>query len=353
MNTIVSRNQEFLRNIYMKGPFQGHGFYCTPNYSVKPEYPKDDYTISDEPVTRWVTPVADHYRKHMEFLEAVGDHSVPTASLMTGTHIYAAAFGCKVHRFENSNPGALPMLSSAEEVDSLQEPDIWKSPTLYRIFELAEALRKELGPEVPFAPPDMQTGFDTAAIVWNKEDFFCSMMLEPDAVKRLVAKCARLFKKVICELRKEFPNMVPAHCPATWAPPEYGPWLSNDECGAFNEELFQEFCLPELIDLGETFGGIGMHCCAAAEHQFESFKKIPNFYAFNRYPAGGKGIEPSVESLGGEKGPVFSLGGIDDETIVRLIRNSPDTTRYIFHASFDDTEKAKSWFGKMSSVKKF
>jgi hypothetical protein len=352
MNGKVKRNQAFLRNIYEKGPFQGHGFSCAPNFFTKPEYPNGDYTISDEPVTRWIAPIADHYMKHMEFLEAIGDHSVPTLKLMTGTHIYAAAFGCKVHSFEGSNPAALPLVSGADEAEKLSEPDIWKSPTLYRIFELADALRKELGPDVAFGPPDMQSGFDTAAIIWNKEDFFCSMMLEPDAVKTMVAKCANLFKKFLIELRKEFPNMSPAHCPTTWAPPEFGPWLSNDECGAFNEEAFKEFCLPELIDLAETFGGLGMHCCAAAEHQFEYFKKIPNFYAFNRVPAGGKGFEPSVDAFGGEKGPVLSLGWIAESTIERLIRNSNVTARFIFHSYFDEIPEAKSWFERMSRIKK-
>ncbi len=350
MNGKVKRNKEFLRNIYEKGLFQGHGFLCMPTPSAKPEYPKGDYTISDEPVTRWVAALADHYNRHMKFLDAIGDHSVPAVRLMTGTHIYAAAFGCKVHRFENSNPAALPLVTGAEEADRLSEPDIWKSPTLYRIFELADTLRRELGPEVAFAPPDMQSGFDTAAIIWNKEDLFCSMMLEADAVKRLVAKCANLFKKFLIELRREFPNMSPAHCPSTWAPPEFGPWLSNDECGAFNEESFREFCLPELIDLSETFGGLGMHCCAAAEHQFGSFLEIPNFYAFNRVPAGGKGFETSVDAFGGKKGPALSLAWIDEATIERLIRNSPETARFIFHASFDEIGQAKSWFERMSAI---
>ncbi|MFZ2656739.1 MAG: uroporphyrinogen decarboxylase family protein [Victivallales bacterium] len=353
MDGKVKRNQDFLRNIYNKGPFKGHAFICQPNPVKRPEYPNDDYTISDRPVTDWIPEKVAYYRRQNEFMEAIGDHSVPIVQLSTGTHVYAAAFGCKVHRFVGSPPAAMPFVITADEADAVQEPDIWKSPTLYRIFELAAALRKELGPDVPFSPPDMQSGFDSAALVWNKEDFFCSMMLEPDAVKRLVAKCARLFKKFLIELRREFPNLSPAHCPSSWCPPEMGPWLSNDECGAFNEESFQEFCLPELIDLSETFGGLGMHCCAAAEHQFEYFKKIPDFYAFNRVPAGGKGFEPSVNAFGGEKGPLLSLGWMNDEpTVERLIRNSPETTRFIFHASFDGIVQAKEWFGRMSAIKK-
>ena len=97
MDAGVIKNQEFLRNMYRRGPFQGHGFFCMPNYFTRPGYPGGDYTISKEPVTRWMEPLIDHYRRHMEFLDAVGDHSVPTVKLMTGTHIYAAAFGCKLN----------------------------------------------------------------------------------------------------------------------------------------------------------------------------------------------------------------------------------------------------------------
>ena len=36
-------------------------------------------------------------------------------------------------------------------------------------------------------------------------------------------------------------------------------------------EKIDEFCLPELIELSNTFGGVGLHCCANAQHQFAQY----------------------------------------------------------------------------------
>jgi hypothetical protein len=222
---------------------------------------------------------------------------------------------------------------------------------MYRIFEFAHAVQKELGKDVFLSPPDMQSGFDTAALIWEKTDFLCAMSddTEKEAVKRLVAKCAALFKEFLIEFRKEFPNCSPCHCPSAWAPPEMGPWLSNDECGAFSTAMFEEFCLPELVDLSGTFGGLGMHCCADAEHQFESFRKIPNFYVFNRVAAR-RGYAPLLDYFAGDSAPIHVLAWISDEDIEYLIRNAPSGTRFIFVFSGSKDEDAKPWLDRMRAL---
>ena len=163
---------------------------------------------------------------------------------------------------------------------------------------------------------------------------------------RLAGKCARLFKKFITELRKEFPNLNPCHCPNVWAPPEMGPWLSNDECGVVSTLVFEEIMLPELVDLAETFGGLGMHCCAAAEHQFASFKKIPNFYGFNRCKAQ-RGFTPIFEHLGGLEGPTHTLSWLAEEEIAELRAKAPAGTRFVFVWTGADIEEAKGWLERM------
>ncbi|MCK4376556.1 MAG: hypothetical protein KAX19_14565, partial [Candidatus Brocadiae bacterium] len=57
--------------------------------------------------------------------------------------------------------------------------------------------------------------------------------------------------------------------------------LSEDEVGAVNEEMFEEFFLPELVELSDRYGGIGMHCCADARHQWANFLKVPNLRLLN------------------------------------------------------------------------
>jgi len=347
----MSENQAFLRNIYARGAFQGHGFVCLPQLLGITDHPDYDFTISAKPVENWVPWVVENYQRQLSFLDAVGDDSVPCAKLSTGTHIYAAAFGCQVHSFPDNAPCALPFVHSPDEADTVRVPDIWKSPVLYRIFELGHAVQKELGREVFLGPPDMQSGFDTAALVWNKEDMLCSMLDDEhkESVKRLVAKCAQLFKTFLVEFRKEFPQCSPCHCPSVWAPPEMGPWLSNDECGAFSPALFEEFCLPELVDLAGTFGGLGMHCCAAAEHQFASFRKIPNFYAFNRVAAR-QGYRSLLDHFKGDVGPVHVLAWIPDEDIEYLVRHADHGTRFIFNLAGATLEDAQRWTGKMRNL---
>lgn len=348
MNHSFIRNEKFLRNIYAHGQFQGHGFLCNPIMTDIVKGPDYDYTISDKPVANWAPAVVENYRRQVEFQEAVGGDSVPLASLMTGTHLYAAAFGCEVHRYSDNAPCALPFIQSAADADRLTVPDIWKSPTLYRVFELGHAVQKELGKDVFLGPSDMQSGFSAAALIWNKTSLLCAMMdeNEKEAVKRLAAKCALLFKTFLREFRKEFPRCSPCHCPFAWAPPEMGPWLSNDECGMFSPEMFEEFCLPELTDLAKTFGGLGMHCCADAEHQFESFKKIPHFYAFNRVAAR-HGYRPLLDYFTGNRAPVHVLAGISPEDTHFLIQNAPAETRFIFCLDKASLEDAKRWLETM------
>ena len=150
-------------------------------------------------------------------------------------------------------------------------------------------------------------------------------------------------------LRREFPNMSPLHCPGTWCPPDLGPWMSNDECGAVNTTMFDQFLLPEMIDLAETFGGIGMHCCAAAEHQFASFNKIPNLYGLNRVQAT-QGYFPILDHFAGPGSPTHVLAWIDDETIAALLEQAPAGTRFIVQNTLDDVDEAKAWLDKMRSL---
>jgi hypothetical protein len=342
--------RKFLCDLYGgAGPVSRHALICQP--PSRPLYGdgNEDYSISSRPITDFVDRFVQVHHQAVKYHRQVGDDGLPVLRLETGTHIFAAAFGSPVKVFPNTNPCALPWIGSVDDLDRVPDVDVFSSPILMRVFELARILRKQLGNEVTLGPCDLQSGFDTACLVFDKAEMFMAMHggdEERAAVKRLTGKCARTLKQFLTEFRREFGEVSPCHCPGTWVPSQLGPWLSNDECGAMSTATFEEFCLPELVDLAETFGGLGMHCCADAEHQFASFKKIPGFYGFNRVAAR-RGYEPILGPFGGEGTPVHTLAWVDVETIKRLSAKAPAGTRFAFVLMGEPPERARRWYHTM------
>ena len=329
-----------------------HALICIPPIPAPFSWPGGDYSISDRPLSSYAELIAQQYRDEVEFHDRVGDDGVAVARLTTGTHIFAAAFGAPVHTFKDSNACALPCVNTAEEADRVPEVDVFKSPIIMRVFELARLVQKELGKDAPLGPCDIQSGFDTACLVWQKSDLFMAMYgtdEEKAAVKRLSQKCARTLEQFLAEFRREFGVVNPCHCPGNWVPPDMGPWVSNDESGAFGADAFEEFCLPELTGLSRRFGGLGMHCCAQAEHQFASFAKIPGFYGFNRCAAR-QGFEPILEYFHGKRSPVHTLAWIDENSIKRLVQIAPPDTRFAFVLVGEEPDKAKGWLERLAPL---
>lgn len=353
MSDRLERNRALHRALFAGQPGARHAFVA--HAPSPPIWEVGDFTTSDRPISEFVPWVVDHYRRWLALSEAIDDDAVPFARPGTGTHIYALCFGAKPHLYPDSNPYAEACVANAAEADQLPEPRLENCRPLMRIMELAAAVRRELGPEVTLGPPDMQTGFDTACIVWDKTDLLCSLVENPDAVKRLAGKCARLLRSFIAAYRREFPNSTFGHCPSTWTPPDAGPWVSNDECGAMSAAMFSEFCLPELVELSTTFGGLGMHCCAHAQHQFAGFRRIPGLYAFNRVATGvGWERDNALEELGGPAGPVMVPGWVTPECVRTLLRKAPAGTRFIFNGTaFDRTDDAARWLAAVRQAERW
>ena len=340
---IIERNKQFMADLY-SGPFRGHAIVI--DYAPKPpDRALGDFTLSPLPVKNWVPWVVKNYVSRVSFLEAVGHDDVPCAALITHTGVFASAFGCAVHEFAGSNPAALPSVASAQEADKLAEPDVLSVPMLARFFELATLVRAELGPDVPLSMPDLQSAFDIAAIIWNKEDLFMALIEDPDSVHRLVAKTHRLLKSFLSLFQREFQNYNPLHCPqGAWAPPHLGCSVSEDEVGSMSAAMFEEFSLPTLIDLSETFGGLFMHCCAKADHQYESFKKIPNLRGINRVFQE-PGPRPAIEAFSGQT--VFNVAWTPEAKINELLDMARPDTRFLFNLDPLPIDEAKVVFDRL------
>jgi len=215
------------------GAFPGHAIVMDHGAIDVPS--PGDFAISDRPVEDWVAHYVAQYEARVAYHEALGDDAVPYVNLTTNTGVFAAAFGCPMHEYAAATPAAArPVVTTAAEAEALGEPSL-EAPTLARIFAMAERMRRELGDVVPISVPDIQSPFDIAALIWNKEDFFVALHTDPDAAKRLIDRCTRLLTRFLVEYKARVGNVNMCHCPNAWAPPDLGIWLSEDEAATYSE----------------------------------------------------------------------------------------------------------------------
>jgi len=222
----------------------------------------------------------DSYEKQLARMARVDDDHVPFLDVFTGTELFAAAFGAKVHYPDNNMPFALPVIRSAEELDRIPAAGLDAKP-LADVFAIADRL-KQKHPDAILTLPDIQSPLDIAALLWEKEDFFPSMLAEPEAVLSLVDKTAALLTAFLDAWRARFGTETSAHFPAYYLP--HGVSVSEDEIGSISPDMFETFSLPTLTALAERYGGLGIHCCAHSMHQWEGIKKIPNLMLLNLSP---------------------------------------------------------------------
>ncbi len=218
------------------------------------------------------------YQQQLANVAWLDDDAVPHLHPYTGTEIFAAAFGCDVHRPAETNPFALPLIHHADEIAGLTVPDIACEP-LARLFDIADELRRRAGPEAVMRLPDIQSPMDIAALIWDKNTFYIAMIESPEAVKELAASVRQVLTGFLDEWFARYGRDFVAHYPDYYMP--VGITLSEDEIGAVNPDMFRDLFLPELALLSARYGGIGMHCCANARHHWQAWREIPDLRLLN------------------------------------------------------------------------
>lgn len=218
------------------------------------------------------------YQRQLERSEWLRDDTVPHLDVYTGTEIFAEAFGCDVYRAADNMPFALPAVTNAREAARLTTPEPSNTP-LATLFDIADELRKRAGDDAVMRLVDIQSPMDIAALIWDKNDFYAAMLAEPEAVKELALKVTHLLTAFLDEWFARYGRDFVAHFPDYYMP--CGITLSEDEVGAVSEDMFIEFFEPELIALSERYGGLGMHSCADARHQWDRFAGLPDLRLLN------------------------------------------------------------------------
>jgi len=333
----VARNRQHQIDLF-SGPFPGHAITFD---APAPEASPGDVTTSDRPVRDWVPAIVGQYRAWLTRTEALGCDTVPVAPMTTHTGVFAEAFGCRVVPFKDSNAAALPFVHTAAEAEALATPDWSAGRGLARWWELAELVQAELGPDAPITGPDIQSPFDIAALIWNKEDLFLAMVDAPDAVLALVDKTYALLTGFLDDFRRAFPQHNAIHCPgAAYGPPALGCSLSEDEAGSLSPAMFERFCLPSLVAMSERYGGMWMHCCAKADAHYPLFARVPRLRGLNRVFQYPPGPGPALELFDGAT--VHMVAWRDEAGVREMLDLARPDTRFLFDMGARPLDEARS-----------
>jgi hypothetical protein len=208
----------------------------------------------------------------------LNDDSIPYLDMLTGTEIFAEAFGCQVHRPDDDMPFARPLVHSAAEAAKIRVPDL-ESSSLSLLFEIADETREKAGGDAVMRLPDIQSPMDIAALIWDKNDFYAALYEQPEAVRELAGKVYCLLTAFLDKWFDRYGKDFISHFPTYYMP--NGLTLSEDEVGCVSPAAFREFFLPELSMLSQRYGGLGMHCCANSRHQWDNFKALPGLRLVN------------------------------------------------------------------------
>jgi hypothetical protein len=81
-----------------------------------------------------------------------------------------------------------------------------------------------------------------------------------------------------------------------------------------------------------------VHCCATADHQYESFKRIPNLRGMNRVFQA-PGPKPAIEAFSGQA--VLMMAWMSEEQMTGLLDMALPNTRFLFNVGAQPLEEAK------------
>ena len=283
--------------------------------------------------------------------ELVDDDRVPYLNNFTGTEIFAEAFGCSVHRPTDNMPFARPLISTAAEADALKVPELSASSLVY-LFEIADELYRRGGPDAVMKIVDIQSPMDIVALIWNKADLFIAMIETPDAVHALAEKVRAFMVAFFDEWFRRYGTTFVAHYP------DYvmkgGITMSVDEVGAVSEEMFRVFFRDELIALSKHFGGLGIHCCADARHQWGNFRDLPCLKLINHnVPPTRDAREYLLDSLRfyGSKVAQMPVGWNPDGPPETWPAQFPEGTRVVFEVGAEDAAQAAAMADRLREVR--
>jgi hypothetical protein len=98
--------------------------------------------------------------------------------------------------------------------------------------------------------------------------------------------------------------------------------------------------------MSNKYGGIFLHCCANADHQYEGLQKLPNFRGLNR-ELGASDKRLTVNTFAGKT--VLNVAWQSVEAVENLLDMAKPDSRFLLNMDSTDIDDAKRTYERLKS----
>lgn len=204
-----------------------------------------------------------------------GPDCVPSFSCCGGTCTLASAWGGKVTRTPDGKVWIEPVVRQSEDVHRLPRPEVLDG----LLGKAVEDYQRFLGSVDGYLPPhicDPQGPLMTAGMLWKEDEFIVAMFDHPKEVHHILSLVTDHIIAMYRYFRTQHKDANTNCYPGTWMPQDLGVGLVEDFCHLLSPDLYEEFGLPYVNRISDTFGGVFVHCCGAFKQHWPAFHKICN-----------------------------------------------------------------------------
>jgi hypothetical protein len=287
-----------------------------------------------------------------EALLSLGGDFVPALCPTLGVIAIPSAFGCEVVWREDNFPSVKPLIADeAGRVYELAKPTP-RSGELGRLLDYTRFFIEKTGGRYPIRLSDIQGPLDNAALIFGHTPFFRALVSHPREVHHLLGMITDLMKEFALAQREIVRSSGAEFVPSEfqpWMPDGFGISIANDAAVMISSDFHDEFNLPYLNELSESFGGIYIHSCGNWLHLFPSLDKVRGLRGLE-FGASETPFAPVLEHFAGRTVLAcrvglhrdFKFNGMAD--YVRRILGASKTSRGLFiHADITNGLVDETW----------
>lgn len=268
-------NQEFLTRVWNLEQVARPGLIVEETEPLAPGEPPIGTGVARG------TPELQQALRAFQTLRKDRDDNVPALSAYLGSYIQATAFGAVEKTFEDGHKYlAGPVIFNAGDVAKIK-PLPLAATLLGQQIDVLRHLAENTHGRYLIRVGDIQNPLGVAAMLWDTNDFYISLIEHPRAVHRLLEMITDVTIEYIHQMKAVCPTLLPVAWPVIWAPPDKGIYLADDTMALVSPAIYEEFGVQYNNRLSREFGGLILHSCTTNERYFPSILKNEGLRSIN------------------------------------------------------------------------